>query len=105
MRKVENLMANQEHRRRFKSEKARKYALAKRITLLALGLALAIATAPTIFLATLSLPDFWLLALTAVTFFGCYGLTLLVLKDSMVLLLLNKLFFTVKKLLRKGKAQ
>ena len=36
-------MANQEHRRRFKSEKARKYALAKRITLLALGLALAIA--------------------------------------------------------------
>jgi O-antigen/teichoic acid export membrane protein len=69
------------------------------------GLALAIATAPTIFLATLSLPDFWLLALTAVTFFGCYGLTLLVLKDSMVLLLLNKLFFTVKKLLRKGKAQ
>ena len=43
MRKVENLMANQEHRRRFKSEKARKYALAKRITLLALGLALAIA--------------------------------------------------------------
>ena len=43
MRKVENLMANQEHRRRFKSEKARKYALAKRITLLALGSALAIA--------------------------------------------------------------
>ena len=36
-------MANQEHRRRFKSEKARKYALAKRITLLALGSALAIA--------------------------------------------------------------
>ena len=36
-------MANQEHRRRFKSEKARKYALAKRIMLLALGLALAIA--------------------------------------------------------------
>ena len=35
-------MANQEHRRRFKSEKARKWALAKRITLLVLGAALAI---------------------------------------------------------------
>ena len=35
-------MANQEHRRRFKSEKARKWALAKRITLLALGAVLVI---------------------------------------------------------------
>jgi vancomycin resistance protein YoaR len=42
-RKVENLMAKQESRRRFKSEQARKWALAKRIILLVLGLTLAIA--------------------------------------------------------------
>lgn len=42
MRKVENLMAKQESRRRFKSENERKWALARRIILLALGVALAI---------------------------------------------------------------
>lgn len=68
-------------------------------------LALVVAATPTVFLSALALPDFWLLALTAVTFFGCYGLALLVLKDSMVLLLLNKFFTTVKKLLHKGKVQ
>lgn len=69
------------------------------------AISLVVATVPTIFLAKLALPDFWLLALTAVTFFGCYGLTLLVLKDSMVMLLLNKFFATAKKLFGKGKAQ
>lgn len=42
MRKVANLMGKQEPRRRFKTEKARKWALAKRIILLSLSLALAI---------------------------------------------------------------
>lgn len=69
------------------------------------GLGLVIATIPTILLSGLSIPDFWLLALTAVTFFGCYGLALLVLKDSMVMVLLDKFFATAKKLLHKGKAQ
>jgi O-antigen/teichoic acid export membrane protein len=69
------------------------------------GLGLVIATIPTILLSGLSIPDFWLLALTAVTFFGCYGLALLVLKDSMVMVLLDKFFATAKQLLHKGKAQ
>ena len=43
MRKVENLMAKQESRRRFRSEKERKWALVKRIVLLALGAVLAVA--------------------------------------------------------------
>lgn len=43
IRKVANLMGKQEPRRRFKTEKARKWALAKRIILLVLGAALAVA--------------------------------------------------------------
>lgn len=69
------------------------------------ALALVVAAIPTVFLSTLAIADFWLLALTALTFFGCYGLTLLALKDSMVLLLLHKFSAVAKKLLRKGKAQ
>lgn len=68
-------------------------------------IAIAVATVPTTLLSTLAIPDFWLLALTAVVFFGCYGLVLLLVKDSMVLLLLDKFFTTAKKLLHKGKAQ
>ena len=69
------------------------------------ALALVVAAIPTVFLSTLAIADFWLLVLTALTFFGCYGLTLLALKDSMVLLLLHKFSAVAKKLLRKGKAQ
>lgn len=67
------------------------------------GVALVIAAIPTFLLSGTSLPDFWLLVLTALVFFGCYGITLLLLKDSMVLVLLNKFFAVVKKLLRKRK--
>ena len=76
----------------------------KKIKLWKTGLALVIATIPTLLLSGLSLPDFWLLALTALTFFGCYGLSLLLMKDEMIGLVLKKLSTTLKKKLSKGKA-
>lgn len=64
--------------------------------------ALVLAAIPTFFLRSLSIPDFWLLAVTAVVFFGVYGIALLLCKDSMVTELLNKFFQMAKKVLGRG---
>lgn len=56
----------------------------KSIRLLRPVAALGIAALPTLWISTLSIPDFWLLALTAVVFFGGYGIMLLLFRDPMV---------------------
>lgn len=69
----------------------------KSIRLMRPALALVIATIPTILLSSLPIGDFWLLALTAITFFGIYGTILILFKDPMVFSILQKLFSIVKK--------
>jgi len=62
--------------------------------------ALAVSSILTVLLMKLQLPDFWLLAVTAVAFFGVYGLTLLAVKDSMTMLMWNKVRAIGLKLLK-----
>lgn len=53
--------------------------------------ALGAAAIPTLLVAGLTIPAFWLLAITAVCFFGVYGLVLLLGKEPMAMQLLGKL--------------
>ena len=64
-------------------------------------IALGAASIITVPLMNVQLPDFWLLAVTSVAFFGVYGLTLLAVKDPMTILLWNKIRNIGLKLLKK----
>lgn len=75
------------------------------INLLFPVVALGIATIPTLFIAGMPITEFWLLAITAVCFFGIYGLVLLLGKEPMTIQLLGKICTQAGKLFRRGQKQ
>lgn len=77
----------------------------KSINFVPIIIALSAAVIPTIWIASLQLPVFWLLVFSAVYFFGAYGIILLLVKEPMVMQLVQKMCTQVGKLFGRSPKQ